>query len=54
MLGLSLVHTNRTIKSLDRDGLVEWSSREICVPDMAKAAKFASFERSEKGRRRFV
>ena len=54
MLGLSLVHTNRTIKSLDRDGLVEWSSREICVPDMAKAAKFASFERSEQGHRPFV
>lgn len=54
MLGLSLVHTNRTIKSLDRDGLVEWSSREICVPDMAKAAKFASFERSETGHRPFV
>ena len=54
MLGLSLVHTNRTIKSLDRDGLVEWSSREICVPDMDKAAEFASFERSEKGRRPFV
>ena len=54
MLGLSLVHTNRTIRALDREGLVQWSSREICVPDMDKASAFANFERSGSGKRPFV
>lgn len=54
MLGLSLVHTNRTIRALDRDGLVRWTSREICVPDMEKASEFASFERSGTGQRPFL
>ena len=31
MLGLSLVHTNRTIKALERDGTVEWRPGELCV-----------------------
>lgn len=44
MLGLSLVHTNRTVKALERDGLVEWRSGEICVPDIAAAQDFAHFE----------
>ncbi|WP_160608996.1 Crp/Fnr family transcriptional regulator [Qipengyuania gaetbuli] len=54
MLGLSLVHTNRTIRALDRDGLVQWTSREICVPDMEKAAEFADFDLSEKTVRPFI
>lgn len=54
MLGLSLVHTNRTIRALDRENLVEWGQREICVPDMAKASDFSNFERSGKGQRPFI
>ncbi|MBX7527770.1 Crp/Fnr family transcriptional regulator [Qipengyuania vesicularis] len=54
MLGLSLVHTNRTIRALDREELVQWNTREICVPDMEKAADYADFERSEKGKRPFI
>lgn len=45
MLGLSLVHTNRTVRQLERDGLVIWKNREITVPDMDKACEFAQFER---------
>ena len=45
MLGLSLVHTNRTIKALDRDGLVFWRPDEIHVPDLSAASEFAHFER---------
>ena len=44
MLGLSLVHTNRTIRQLEREGLVEWKSREIHVPSLAKAAEYAQFD----------
>jgi len=32
MLGLSLVHTNRTIKALERSGEVVWRSGSIAVP----------------------
>ncbi len=45
MLGLSLVHTNRTIGALGREGLVEWKSREICIPDMDRACELAQFDR---------
>lgn len=54
MLGLSLVHTNRTMRALDRENLVQWDKREICVPDMKKASDFASFELSRNGRRPFI
>lgn len=54
MLGLSLVHTNRTIKALDREGLVEWKPGEICVPDMDRASEFAKLDRSLFGNRPFI
>ena len=54
MLGLSLVHTNRTIRALDKEGLVQWGQREICVPDMDKASEYADFERSRKGQRPYI
>lgn len=54
MLGLSLVHTNRTIRALDRENLVQWNQREICVPDMEQASDFADFELSSKGQRPFI
>lgn len=54
MLGLSLVHTNRTIRALDREGLVEWSPRELCVPDLEKASDFSGFDRSGRGSRPFI
>ena len=41
MLGLSLVHTNRTIKALARRGLVLWRQNAIEVPNRAAAAEFA-------------
>ncbi|WP_454597502.1 Crp/Fnr family transcriptional regulator [Qipengyuania sp. SM2507] len=54
MLGLSLVHTNRTIKSLARDGLVEWKPGEICVADLDAASEYAQFERHIGQRRPFI
>lgn len=41
MLGLSLVHTNRTIKALERAGLVLWRQGAIEVPDFNATAEFA-------------
>lgn len=46
MLGLSLVHTNRTIKSLERAGLVRWRQGTIEVADIAAAAEFAHFDQA--------
>ena len=40
MLGLSLVHTNRTVKALARDGLVFWRPNGIEIPDLEAAAEF--------------
>lgn len=54
MLGLSLVHTNRTIKALHREGLVEWKPRDICVPDMDAASEYAQFERARERSRPFI
>ena len=54
MLGLSLVHTNRTIKALERDGLVEWRPGEICVQDVEKAREFALYERNADLLRPFI
>lgn len=51
MLGFSLVHTNRTIKSLERAGVVLWRQGVIEIPDLNTAADFAHAPRG-KGRRR--
>lgn len=44
MLGLSLVHTNRTIKALERSGMVIWKPNSIEIPDLERAAEFAQIE----------
>lgn len=54
MLGLSLVHTNRTIKALERDGLVVWRQRDIRVPDMAAAKAYAQFDETQSRPRPFI
>lgn len=54
MLGLSLVHTNRTIRQLHREGLVIWKSREIGIPDFARAADFAQYDRDQDRSRPFI
>ncbi len=54
MLGVSLVHANRTIRQLEREGLVNWKSREIRIPDMQKACEYAHFDRSEVRPRPFI
>ena len=43
-LGLSLVHTNRTLQTLRKKGLVIWSLTEISIPDLDAAREFAHYE----------
>lgn len=43
-LGLSLVHTNRTLQALRRHQLVNWTLTEIQIPDMDRAREFAHYE----------
>ena len=54
MLGLSLVHTNRTLRALLKEKLVEWRPGEIHVPDMEKACEFAQFTYDPEGKRPFI
>ena len=54
MLGLSLVHTNRTIRQLEKEGVVIWKSREICVPDMKAACDIAQYGCDEPTLRPFI
>ncbi len=54
MLGLSLVHTNRTIQTLRRSNLIRWSLGEIAVENMEAARAFAHLDRSAFGRRPFL
>ena len=54
MLGLSLVHTNRTLKALAREGILEWTPRRIHIPDMDRAMEFAHFSTRRKAPRPFL
>lgn len=54
MLGLSLVHTNRTIKALERSGEVVWRQNSIAVPDLAAAAELANYDASRDRQRPYL
>ena len=40
-LGLSLVHTNKTLMQLRRDGLAEWTDGRLTIHDRTKLADYA-------------
>ena len=42
MLGLSVVHTNRTMQSLRSSDIIRWTQDEIVVPDMDAAREFSA------------
>lgn len=44
MLGLSLVHTNRSMQALRRDGLVRWSLNSIEIPDAETVSQFVRYD----------
>ena len=53
-LGLSLVHTNRTLQALRRTGLVIWSLTSISIPDMEAACDFSHYEGGGTGTRPYI
>lgn len=44
MLGLSLVHTNRTMQALRQSNLLHWDSEGITIEDMEAACDYAKFD----------
>jgi CRP-like cAMP-binding protein len=44
MVGLSLVHVNRTIQMLRADGLVVWRGGTITITDLERLKAFADFD----------
>ncbi|WP_066766821.1 Crp/Fnr family transcriptional regulator [Croceicoccus pelagius] len=54
MLGLSLVHTNRSLQSLRKDGLVRWTLTEIEIPDMDAVRDLVQVERANPKKRPFI
>jgi CRP-like cAMP-binding protein len=54
MLGLSLVHTNRTIKALEREKLVIWRQAGIQIPDMKATAEFSHSDPARERPRPFL
>ncbi len=49
MLGLSLVHTNRTLQTLRRLQLVDWTINAIRIPNMEAAREFAGIDSNSVG-----
>jgi CRP/FNR family transcriptional regulator len=50
-LGLSLVHTNKTLKRLAAQGLVQWEHGWCSIPDIAALADLAKFDLEQPRRR---
>ena len=54
MLGLSLVHTNRTMQTLRQSNLIMWNLSEIQIADMDAAREFARFDHPQDTRRPYL
>ena len=44
ILGLSLVHTNRTVRDLRATGLVSWKNSDVAIRDFDRLAELAGFD----------
>ena len=53
-MGLSIVHTNKTLRRLVATGAIEWRRSEIIVRNSAELARLASYEKRETQPRPFV
>ena len=53
-MGLSIVHTNKTLRRLAATGAVEWRRGEIRIRDVQELARLANYERREKQQRPFI
>ncbi len=54
MLGLSLVHTNRTLQALRQANLIGWNLSEIQIPDLQAARDFAQFDQPPARQRPYI
>lgn len=54
MLGLSLVHTNRTMQALRQANLITWNLNEIQIGDLDAAREFARYDKFENTRRPYL
>lgn len=52
--GLSVVHANRTLQSLRRDGIVDWKPNLLIVPDLARAMDFADADATGSRKNPFI
>ncbi len=53
-LGLSLVHTNKTLKKLRDRGLIEWSGKSCFVKDAERLAEIAGWDGLPDGKRPYI
>lgn len=54
MLGLSLVHTNRSLQALRREEMVRWTLNAIEIPDMEAVRRYVQFDRSLSAARPYI
>lgn len=50
-LGLSLVHTNKTLARMRTEGLADWSRKVLHIPDLARLARYAGVDLDRADRR---
>ena len=53
-IGLSVVHTNRTLQSLRKLGLLDWTVDEIKIPDVESAIAFAQYDHQSSQQRPYI
>ena len=53
-LGLSIVHTNKTLRKLHDFGVISWRKRTLRILDQTKLARVARFEDSHTGPRPLI
>ena len=53
-LGLSLVHTNKTLRRLGSDGLIRWGNQTLELLDVAELRRMAKFDEDDKVMRPFI
>ena len=53
-IGLSVVHTNRTLQSLRKSGLLDWTIDQIIIPNVESAIAFAQYEHQASQKRPYI
>lgn len=54
MLGLSLVHTNRSLQALRKEGLVTWSLNTVEIPDMEAVRRYVQVDHASARQRPYI